>query len=362
MTTMSGEKVLVSVIMPVYNAGGFLKSAIESILSQSLEDLELILVDDGSSDGSQSICDNYAKKDHRIKVIHQNNGGICNARNTALRIAKGDFIAFSDHDDEYLPGFLENAYKRSIESNADIVKVSKKVLILNNGYLVKERSNKLPDKIWDQKDIKEHYFDLFDKLKINCVWDSLFRRDFIQNNNLYFDEYYRFGGEDYDFTARYLPFVNKIVMISQQYYVHYDRIGISTSSKFQPFKFDHNKHLIQVVYDNAIKIGVDINIQLNRSNFFLTEFYINPAAALLSLSECKYSTSKKVGMLKGLKDIKCMQNGFERSRTMSIYHMEKKIGISYFLYKHNLYRLLLLLHKLRHIESNSRLLKFLFRV
>ena len=358
---MRDVSVKISVIMPVYNTGHFLRHAIDSILSQSLKEIELVLVDDGSSDGSQLICDEYAAKDHRVQVIHQKNGGICNARNAALKMVKGDFVAFSDHDDEYLPGFLEDAYNKAVETGADVVKVSKKVLVTNNGFLVKERSNRLPDTIWNQNNIRDNYFNLFDKLKINCVWDSLFRRDFLLNNNLFFDEYYRFGGEDYDITARYLPYISKIAMMSKQYYVHYDRIGVSTSSKFKPFKFDHNKHLIQVVYDNAIRIGVDINTQLNRSNFFLTEFYINPAAALLSLSECKYSTSKKVSMLKGLKDIKCMQNGFERSKTMSIYHMEKKIGISYFLYKHNLYRLLLLLHKLRHIESNSRFFKFLFR-
>lgn len=92
----------VSVIMPVYNSGKYLDIAVKSILSQSLREIELILVDDGSTDGSSEQCDRYALLDNRVVVLHQKNGGICNARNNALKRAKGEYIAFSDHDDAYL--------------------------------------------------------------------------------------------------------------------------------------------------------------------------------------------------------------------------------------------------------------------
>ena len=116
----------VSVIMPVYNSGEYLQTAVDSILSQSLKDIELILVDDGSTDGSSEKCDEYAKKDKRVVVIHQRNGGICNARNAALKIARGEYIGFSDHDDEYVPGYLEHAYREAMEHDADLVKVGKR--------------------------------------------------------------------------------------------------------------------------------------------------------------------------------------------------------------------------------------------
>lgn len=349
------SRIKVSVIMPVYNAGVFLRKAIDSILSQSLREIELILVDDGSQDESPYICEEYAKADKRVKVIHQKNGGICDARNKALIIVKGDYISFSDHDDEFLPGFLENAYKKAIETKADVVKVSKKVLVTNNGRLIKERSNQLPDVIWGQQEIKEHYFDLFDKLRINCVWDSLFSRDFLKKNELRFNEFYRFGGEDYDITARYLPYVKILAMISQQYYIHYDRIGISTSSKFHSFKFEHNKYLVKVVFDNAIKIGVDLQEQLDRFNYFLTEFYINTAAALLSQERCTYPINKKIDILKDMRDHECIQFGYEKSKSLTIFRQGIKIGLSYFMYKHKFYRLLLLIHKFRHIQSNLRM-------
>ena len=121
--------------MPVYNSGEYLKTAVDSILGQSFRDIELILVDDGSTDGSSEHCDEYARKDDRVKVIHQKNRGICNARNAALKIAKGEYIGFSDHDDEYLPGFLENAYKEAVANNADLVKVGKKEFIIKDGIV-----------------------------------------------------------------------------------------------------------------------------------------------------------------------------------------------------------------------------------
>ena len=135
------NKIKVSVIMPVYNSGEYLQTAVDSILSQSLKDIELILVDDGSTDGSSEKCDEYAKKDKRVVVIHQKNGGICNARNAALNIARGEYIGFSDHDDEYLPGLLEDNYKLCITQNLDFVKFCKKWDIVEDGKVIERHSN-----------------------------------------------------------------------------------------------------------------------------------------------------------------------------------------------------------------------------
>ena len=96
--------VKISVIVPVYNSEEYLPDTAASILNQSFEEFELILVDDGSKDRSGKICDELAQKDKRVKVIHKQNGGICSARNCALKLAKGEYIAFCDNDDMYLPG------------------------------------------------------------------------------------------------------------------------------------------------------------------------------------------------------------------------------------------------------------------
>ena len=110
---------MISVIVPVYNVENYLDRCIASIVSQSYKELEIILVDDGSSDSSGSICDEWAKKDNRILVLHQNNAGVSSARNAALRIAKGDFIAFVDSDD-YIDKNMYSLLLSSADNETDI--------------------------------------------------------------------------------------------------------------------------------------------------------------------------------------------------------------------------------------------------
>ncbi len=110
---------MISVIVPVYNVENYLDRCIASIVSQSYKELEIILVDDGSSDSSGSICDEWAKKDSRILVLHQNNAGVSSARNAALRIAKGDFIAFVDSDD-YIDKNMYSLLLSAADNETDI--------------------------------------------------------------------------------------------------------------------------------------------------------------------------------------------------------------------------------------------------
>ena len=110
----------VSVIIPVYRAEKFIHECIESVLNQTHTDLELILVDDGSPDNSGAICDEYALKDNRIKVFHQQNGGVCAARNKGLDMATGDYILFLDSDDYMPKDALETLYNDATQNDADI--------------------------------------------------------------------------------------------------------------------------------------------------------------------------------------------------------------------------------------------------
>ncbi len=111
---------LISVIVPVYNVEKYLRKCIDSIVNQTYKNLEIILVDDGSTDGSGKICDEYAEKDSRIRVIHKENGGQATARNAALDIVTGSFIAFADSDDWLSDVFIEKMYSEILRANADI--------------------------------------------------------------------------------------------------------------------------------------------------------------------------------------------------------------------------------------------------
>lgn len=112
---------MISVIMPVYNTKQYLEQAIESVLFQTFQDWELILVDDGSTDGSGEMCDQYVKEDSRIRVIHQENKGLSRARNIGVQFATGEYIQFLDSDDWLYPETLKTAYETAVSSDSDMV-------------------------------------------------------------------------------------------------------------------------------------------------------------------------------------------------------------------------------------------------
>ncbi len=112
---------LVSIIIPVYNVAPFLRESLDSAINQTYKNLEIILVDDGSTDESGIICDEYAKLDTRIKVIHQKNQGLSAARNTGLDIMKGSIVSFLDSDDAFYPDTIKTMVETMQNQNSDIV-------------------------------------------------------------------------------------------------------------------------------------------------------------------------------------------------------------------------------------------------
>lgn len=118
---MSNINTLVSVIVPVYKVEKYLHRCIDSIINQTYKNLEIILVDDGSPDNCGKICDEYAEKDNRIKVIHKSNGGLSSARNAGLDVANGDYVYFVDSDDYIDTKLVEDNLNLAIEHDADMV-------------------------------------------------------------------------------------------------------------------------------------------------------------------------------------------------------------------------------------------------
>ena len=110
-----------SVVVPIYNVEAYIKDCVESLQNQTLKEIEIILVDDGSPDNSGSIIDDYASKDERIKVIHKANGGVSAARNDGLKVATGEYVLFCDSDDMMEIDACEKLYKAGIDSDADVV-------------------------------------------------------------------------------------------------------------------------------------------------------------------------------------------------------------------------------------------------
>ena len=118
------EDKMVSVIIPVFNVSDYLEKCVLSVIKQTYKNIEIILVDDGSTDQSGIICDKYREKDNRIKVLHKQNGGLSDARNARIRIAKGEYISFVDSDDVISPIFIEIFLKVALKGECDIVAMS----------------------------------------------------------------------------------------------------------------------------------------------------------------------------------------------------------------------------------------------
>lgn len=333
--------------MPVFNSGEYLIPAINSVLFQNLNEFELLLIDDGSIDGSSEVCDDFARKDNRVKVIHQKNAGICKARNVALNMACGEYIAFIDHDDEYLLDFLEKAYKIAKEVNADIVKFSKKEIILREQEVVRERYYQLDNKILEKKDIKKNFFSLLENGIFTCVWDGIYKKEVLQSSGVKFDTFFRNGGEDIEFMMQLVKKVELIVTVSDICYLHYIRKGFSTSSKFQLQKVDHLKELPKRVNNTLYYLDIDISDYEEAYSYYLIKEYISPIVALYANPHCKFNYSEKKKMIEKVRNARYVIPGFFQRKMWIIFKKSKKMGIVYFLFKYKMYKMLLLIFSLR---------------
>lgn len=215
----------ISIILTVYNTiEEILCETIESIINQSFGDFELIIVDDGSTNGCGSVCDEYQLQDQRINVIHKTNGGICEARNSGLSVAKGEYITFCDHDDIYEADKLNVSYTLAKKYNADIVIVGKEIVSKFGGKVV---GLDLCAKNIDE--VQQSLGDILEQRLLENVWNILYRNDLI--NGMLFDTRFKHGQEDYNFNLNVLKRVNKLVSTSKSQYRHIVRDELSTSSK-----------------------------------------------------------------------------------------------------------------------------------
>ena len=182
-------EIKVSVIIPVYNAEEHLRQCLESVMNQTLKEIEIICVNDGSKDNSLAILKEYAEQDERIIAVDQENAGAGAARNNGLRRAKGEYLSFLDSDDFFEEDMLDKAYAKAKEGNADIVvfgsdqyredlKEYKKV-----NWVIREKELP-PYRPMYQRNFTDNVFKVF----VGWAWDKLFRREFIEENGLEFQE------------------------------------------------------------------------------------------------------------------------------------------------------------------------------
>lgn len=289
----------VSVIMAVYNAGSYLRPAVTSVLKQSYRDFELILVDDGATDGSGELCDIMATEDNRIRVIHQKNMGICVARNTGLYHAKGELIAFCDHDDLYLENYLKVA--------VEVMNVNYDIDLVKFGYVTEYITENLKYKIHSYSVNRRCVFqDVINDYAIlnQCVkalWNGIYKMSIIKKEKIIFDTFYRSGVEDYDFNLKYLQYCKKIMTISDELFIHYMRNGQSADTKFSVNKLESWEKVFNIEY-NFIREYCN-NREIREKQFVRCQGkYITSLMSCLLGCNCSWSIKEKISYLKKLRN------------------------------------------------------------
>lgn len=223
---------LISVIVPVYKVEAYLDACVESIVNQTYKDLEIILVDDGSPDNCPAMCDEWAKKDSRIKVIHKTNGGLSDARNVGMEIATGAYIGFVDSDDIISPDMYSVLYNHLTLYSADIVQCQ--MLKFEN---LPFEYKKLPStkERTTSYSAEEAVRDLLDEKNVRCTCPNMLLKASIARSVLF--DIGRIN-EDVLWTYRVIAKAKKIIVTDAQLYFYYQRPGSIMNSSYSVKRFD----------------------------------------------------------------------------------------------------------------------------
>lgn len=242
-----------SIIVPIYNVEQYLERCIESLIHQTLTEIEIILVDDGSPDGCPQICDHYADQDSRIRVIHKENGGVSAARNDGLGAATGEWVIFCDSDDWMEPDACEALYRAGTDQNADIVvgdinRIKNGAAIYNRFFadeFVYETRAELDELI--QADIYQNYTPnppSTPTIGYGGPWNKAVKRMFLLNHKILFDTSLMGIFDDIFYTANIYQKAEKVVYIHKAVY-NYVVVAASITRSYKPDSLEINRRIFK---------------------------------------------------------------------------------------------------------------------
>ena len=327
----------ISVIMPVYNSEKYVSKAIESVLAQDFEDFELILVNDGSTDNSAEICDQFAEKYEKVRVIHKKNGGICSARNAGLDAAEGEYIGFCDNDDIYLPHLLSDNYRMAVEHQVDLMRYAKIKRVQKEDGRVREVHAEIKDMFIEKRDFATYYQNI---RKEDTVWTGLYRKEIIDKYKIRFDERFKYGLEDMNFNLKFLMHCERLGFNSKEYYSWTQREVHSTSKKF------HKEHLgmylinLKLEYTFMTEVCGDTLNDVMK-NIFLVNVYVYPAVEYMLLKSCDMQMREKVTFLKKLREMQIFKASISRDTMAEVRRKNVRVYLSKMLFYKKKYRLLI---------------------
>lgn len=338
---------LVSVIVPVYKVPeGYLRKCIESIVGQTLKEIEIILVDDGSPDNCGVICDEYASKDERVKVIHQQNKGLSGARNSGVKAACGKWITMVDGDDWLEEVTLEQALSEGEKAEVQIViwgavkDYNGKLEPYNYTKYLEDGKVYVGDECKYVRELLLHY-----NASIATAYSKLIRRDFIIENNIYHDEVLRQGAEGLEYCLRLLVNAHKILFINTHWY-HYIYNPNSISARSSEA---NNNYIIKCFEKIKLSIGDDENLRLWLNNRLLYVIITTAISGYFhpeniephKLKKSKYREFLKIPIIA------------EALKTSNKKELSKQRLIILWLIKHKIFFAINILAKIRYRQKNN---------
>lgn len=252
----------ISIIVPIYNVEKYLDRCLNSILNQSFKDIEIILVDDGSPDKSPEICNTYAEKDNRIKVIHKKNEGLGFARNSGIEIAKGEYIAFIDSDDYISPLMYEKLHQETLKHKYDIVYCGVNSEKSSGNFKEEHIYN---ETIADSKSIQLFLADIIssspeekiERKRPMAVWHAIYKKSLIDKYNIRFMSERLILSEDILFNISLIPRCESIRFIPYALYYH----CLNSSSLSQTFNLNKIDCAFSL-YEQMNKVIIEQNLTL----------------------------------------------------------------------------------------------------
>lgn len=334
----------VSIVMPIYNSEKYLDRSIKSLLDQYLEDIEIILINDGSQDNSLNICKKFAEKDDRITVINKKNEGVSVARNVGLALCKGEYIAFVDSDDYVDPKMYEHMYNTITTEKADMC-MCNYIVKYRNIELRKNHSIQL-EIIKDSNIIKTIIGPIIGADDISglnsmtgfrspCVY--LYKNSIIKSNGIKFDQEISIG-EDFLFNINYLKSVKKVSVL-KDYYYYYCQNENSATQKYVDNWWEIHKRLIIKIEENLTKENKEqlkVKLEVLKISYYIGAI-VNEAH-----KDNKNTFKKKMNTLKTISSEDILKDTLEeydyRKLSLSrkfwfIMLKKKKITLLYLYYK-----------------------------
>lgn len=347
----------VSVIVPVYNTSEYLERCFESITNQTLKEIEIIAVNDGSTDNSLSILEQFQNVDTRIKVISINNKGVSNARNIGIENANGEYVTFVDSDDWIDTNMLSEMWQIAVDNSCDVV-LSTYVREYTEGSKIKKLEyNNI--EFFDSNDVKYKLYrrmigpigaeikdpSNIDSLIIPC--SKLYKTKVLKENNIFFEDINKVGAEDCLFNIEVFNYVKKAIFINKPFY-HYWKGNTQSITSVYKREFDKKRYELYTRIENILVNNKKGKIYFEALN---NRVCINTLG--LILNECCNREDNVLTIVGKIKEILCNDKIKEAFKEFSLEYLPLHWKIFYFLIKRRLaystYIMGLIINKLRQI-------------